>query len=156
MDSKSFCWFWWSWFNWDYFNLTHLFPIHPFPKLTVFWCFQGVEKGALVTNGLKRKWFKNLIKSLHNSHQFMSLGVGTKDGLFNRRDICGDVKFSNDRFMAFWSGPFTFARCISSLKLFLCITAFIDLFLFINCFLEKRIFFLFAVSATMFSNFILW
>lgn len=31
----------------------------------------------------------------------MFLGVGTKDGLFNRRDICGDVKFSDDRFMAF-------------------------------------------------------
>ena len=33
--------------------LTHLFLMHPFPShLTVFWCFQGVEKGILRTNRL--------------------------------------------------------------------------------------------------------
>ena len=26
----------------------------------------------------------------------MSLGVGTKDGLFDRRDFCGNDKFSDD------------------------------------------------------------
>ena len=43
-----------------HFRLTHLFLMHSFPtpwkhqkKLTVFWCFQGVEKSALGTNGLR-------------------------------------------------------------------------------------------------------
>ena len=41
--------------------LTHLFPMHPFStplktleNLKVFCCFQGVEKGALETNGLNQ------------------------------------------------------------------------------------------------------
>ena len=45
----------------------------------------------------------------------MSFGVGTSDGPFDRRDFYGDVKFSDDRFMAVSSGPFTFAKCIRSL-----------------------------------------
>ena len=35
-----------------------------------------------------------------SSYQFTSFGVGTKDVPFDRRDFCGDVKFSDDRFMA--------------------------------------------------------
>ena len=32
-----------------------------------------------------------------------------------RRDFCGDVNFSDDRFMAFLFGPFTFVKCTRSL-----------------------------------------
>ena len=59
--------------------LTHLFPMHPFSThLTVFWCFQGVEKGCIGNKWLnldsvlnkQRKvrvlyfqWFRNNMKT---------------------------------------------------------------------------------------------
>ena len=34
-------------------SASFLYPQKTSGNLTVFWCFQGVEKGALETNGLK-------------------------------------------------------------------------------------------------------
>ena len=61
----------WSWFLPCGSLSTHLFPMHPFStslktseNLTVFWCFQGAEKGCIGNKGVNRHFY--LIQKLRD------------------------------------------------------------------------------------------
>ena len=75
-----------------------------------------VDWGCLA---LQRSWFVKVVKSFRSSCQFISAGVGIKDGPFASKDILGDVKFRQDKFIAFWLGTLSLARAILCLLLFL-------------------------------------
>ena len=60
-----------------------------------FWFYMGFESSCWFwwswlnwdCFNLKRSWFTNLVKSLRNSYQLTSFGVGIADGPFDRRDL---------------------------------------------------------------------
>ena len=70
-------------------------------------------------------WLCNVVgsqkveKSFRSSYQFISIGVGIKDGPFASNDFWGDVKIRQDRCIAFWSGPLSLAQAILCLLLVL-------------------------------------
>ena len=65
-----------SWLNSFAPNAPFLYPLKTSKNLTVFWCFQGVEKGAFGTNGLRH--FCGLAISQNNS---LSLST-SENGIF--------------------------------------------------------------------------
>ena len=79
---------------------------------------------------LYRSWFAKLEKSFQISYQFISTGVEIKDGPFASNNFWGDVKFRQDRFIAFWSGPLSLAKAILCLLLIVTLIFFTFFFLF--------------------------
>ena len=114
------------WFCWSWFNLDCL--------------------------NLMRIWFTNWLKYLRNSYLYTALGVGTKDGPFDRRDFCGDVKSSDVKFMAF----IQFCLVYSFSVIIFVSCSFQCTFIYELLFRKIPIFPLFVVYAVMISNFVPW